>query len=271
VFTPRAMGGLRDRLHRVDFAYRIQLRGGQSPARAVRINDRLCPLPTPLQNVDFVQVSHQERPPDLDCFNFVGTPTARNRNSSSGYKRSIAHEGGGKRGRGRGGGGKPNSLRAATLLRRELGATALMPAQWRGDRARWPRRCQSRRTPKTCSLHSLRRRHLHQVLTACARRSALATDKPPPGALQRGSGALVEAGRNTGQPRHQRQRDPCLERSRLPALGGNACCRLPAKHRGKSCPRQAMASPSIAKIAPTYQIPVERRLAVHWNPPTPDP
>ena len=83
--------GLRKGTTAVDFAYRIHSEVGNH-CHSVRINDRLCPLATPLQNCDFVQVlTSKTAHPSLDWLNFVATPTARNR-IRQWYKRSHRDE-----------------------------------------------------------------------------------------------------------------------------------------------------------------------------------
>ncbi|MBL6792836.1 MAG: bifunctional (p)ppGpp synthetase/guanosine-3',5'-bis(diphosphate) 3'-pyrophosphohydrolase [Synechococcus sp. BS307-5m-G35] len=92
VFTPKGdVVGLRKGATAVDFAYRIHSEVGNH-CNGVRVNGRLCPLATPLQNGDFVQVlTSKTAHPSLDWLNFVATPTARNR-IRQWYKRSHRDE-----------------------------------------------------------------------------------------------------------------------------------------------------------------------------------
>ena len=92
VFTPNGdVVGLRNGATQVDFAYRIHSEVGNH-CNGARINDRLCPLATPLQNGDFVQIlTSNTAHPSLDWLNFVATPTARNR-IRQWYKRSHRDE-----------------------------------------------------------------------------------------------------------------------------------------------------------------------------------
>ena len=92
VFTPKGdVVGLRKGATAIDFAYRIHAEVGNH-CNGVRVNDRLCPLATPLQNGDFVQVlTSKTAHPSLDWLNFVATPTARNR-IRQWYKRSHRDE-----------------------------------------------------------------------------------------------------------------------------------------------------------------------------------
>ncbi|WP_413681830.1 RelA/SpoT family protein [Prochlorococcus sp. MIT 1323] len=106
VFTPKGdVVGLRKDSTVVDFAYRIHSEVGNH-CHGARINDRLCPLSTSLQNGDFVQVlTSKTAHPSLDWLNFVATPTARNR-IRQWYKRSHRDE---------------TIQRGKDLLERELG------------------------------------------------------------------------------------------------------------------------------------------------------
>ncbi len=92
VFTPKGdVVGLRKGSTAVDFAYRIHSEIGNH-CHGTRINDRLCPLATPLNNGDFVQIlTSRTAHPSLDWLNFVATPTARNR-IRQWYKRSHRDE-----------------------------------------------------------------------------------------------------------------------------------------------------------------------------------
>ena len=92
VFTPKGdVVGLRKGSTAVDFAFRIHSEVGNH-CHGVRINDRLLPLSTPLQNGDFIDIlTAKNAHPSLDWLNFVATPTARNR-IRQWYKRSHRDE-----------------------------------------------------------------------------------------------------------------------------------------------------------------------------------
>ena len=80
VLTPKGdVVGLRKGSTSIDFAYRIHSEVGNH-CYGTRINDKLCPLATPLNNGDFVEIiTNNNAHPSLDWLNFVATPTARNR------------------------------------------------------------------------------------------------------------------------------------------------------------------------------------------------
>ncbi len=80
VFTPKGdVVGLRKGSTAIDFAYRIHSEVGNH-CYGTRINDKLSPLTTQLNNGDFVEIiTNNAAHPSLDWLNFVATPTARNR------------------------------------------------------------------------------------------------------------------------------------------------------------------------------------------------
>ncbi|MGF1499796.1 MAG: RelA/SpoT family protein [Elainellaceae cyanobacterium] len=89
----------------VDFAYRIHTEVGNHCAGA-RINGRIVPLDTPLQNGDIVEILTQKNShPSLDWLNFAVTASARNR-IRQWYKRSHRDE---------------NVARGRDMLERDLG------------------------------------------------------------------------------------------------------------------------------------------------------
>ncbi len=92
VFTPKGdVVGLRKGSTAIDFAYRIHSEVGNH-CHGTRINDRLCPLSTSLENGDFVEIlTNKTAHPSLDWLNFVATPTARNR-IRQWYKKSHRDE-----------------------------------------------------------------------------------------------------------------------------------------------------------------------------------
>jgi len=92
VFTPKGdVVGLRKGSTAIDFAYRIHSEVGNH-CHGTRINDKLCPVSTPLNNGDFISIlTSKNAHPSLDWLNFVATPTARNR-IRQWYKKSHRNE-----------------------------------------------------------------------------------------------------------------------------------------------------------------------------------
>jgi len=80
VITPKGdVVGLRKGSTAIDFAYRIHSEVGNH-CNGIRINEKLSPLSTALQNGDFIEIlTRNNATPSLDWLNFVVTPTAKNR------------------------------------------------------------------------------------------------------------------------------------------------------------------------------------------------
>jgi guanosine-3',5'-bis(diphosphate) 3'-pyrophosphohydrolase len=106
VFTPKGdVVALNPGSTSVDFAYRIHTEVGNRCAGA-KVNDRIVPLSTRLQNGDIVDIiTHKNSHPSLDWLNFVRTSTAKYR-IKQWYKRSRREE---------------NIARGRDLLEKELG------------------------------------------------------------------------------------------------------------------------------------------------------
>jgi GTP pyrophosphokinase len=106
VFTPKGeVISLNRGSTPVDFAYRIHSEVGNHCSGS-KINGRMVPLDTPLQNGDIVEIITQKNGhPSLDWLNFVVTSSARNR-IRQWYKRSKQEE---------------NLLRGRSMLEKEIG------------------------------------------------------------------------------------------------------------------------------------------------------
>jgi guanosine-3',5'-bis(diphosphate) 3'-pyrophosphohydrolase len=252
VFTPKGdVVGLRKGSTAVDFAYRIHSEVGNH-CQGVRINDRLCPLATQLQNGDFVQViTAKSAHPSLDWLNFVATPTARNR-IRSWYKRCHRED---------------NVQRGTELLERELGREGF-DALLRGEAmTRVARRCNLMGTDDLLASLGFGGVTLQQVVNRLREeiRLAAATASPPL------SNEEVAAGVASTSP----PAPPVASGSGSPILGlegleyrlGGCCSPLPGAaivgtvalgNHGITIHRQDCGNLS--------QVPVERRLPVRWNP-----
>ncbi|ALF53619.1 (p)ppGpp synthetase [Nostoc piscinale CENA21] len=108
VFTPKGdVVSLNPGSTSIDFAYRIHTEVGNHCSGA-RVNGRIVPLSTRLQNGDIVEILTQKNShPSLDWLNFVRTSTAKYR-IKQWYKRSRREE---------------NVTRGKDLLEKELGKT----------------------------------------------------------------------------------------------------------------------------------------------------
>jgi guanosine-3',5'-bis(diphosphate) 3'-pyrophosphohydrolase len=250
VFTPKGdVLGLRKGSTAVDFAYRIHSEVGNH-CQGVRINDRLVPLATPLQNGDFVQViTAKQAHPSLDWLNFVATPTARNR-IRAWYKRSHRED---------------NIQRGSALLERELGRDGF-DMLLRGEAlARVARRCNLISTEDLLASLGFGGVTLQQVVNRLREEIRLATAS----AAAVPSNEQVAAGVNAAAPSA-----PLPLSSGSPILGvegleyrmGGCCSPLPGEaivgsvalgNHGITIHRQDCGN--------VAQTPPERRLPVRWN------
>jgi RelA/SpoT family (p)ppGpp synthetase len=253
VFTPKGdVVGLRKGSTAVDFAYRIHSEVGNH-CQGVRINDRLCPLATPLQNGDFVQViTAKTAHPSLDWLNFVATPTARNR-IRQWYKKSHREE---------------NVQRGTEMLERELGRDgfdALLNGQ---AMAKVARRCNLVGTEDLLASLGFGGVTLHQVLNRLREEIRLATVALAPVLSNEQVAAGVAAASHPSAPA------PASHGAGSPIQGlegldyrlGGCCSPLPGEpilgavalgNHGITIHRQDCAN--------VAQVPAERRLPVQWN------
>ncbi|QPN61474.1 bifunctional (p)ppGpp synthetase/guanosine-3',5'-bis(diphosphate) 3'-pyrophosphohydrolase [Synechococcus sp. CBW1002] len=253
VFTPKGdVVGLRKGSTAVDFAFRIHSEVGNH-CQGVRINDRLCPLATPLQNGDFVQViTAKNAHPSLDWLNFVATPTARNR-IRQWYKRSHRED---------------NIQRGTAMLERELGREGLDGLLNGEAMARVARRCNLVGTEDLLAALGFGGVTLHQVLNRLREEIRLATEAAAPvlsnEQVAAGVGAQATAvplapGSGAGSP--------ILGVEGLEYRLGGCCSPLPGEpilgsvalgNHGITIHRQDCSN--------VAQVPLERRLPVRWNP-----
>ena len=250
VFTPNGdVIGLRKGSTAVDFAYRIHSEVGNH-CQGVRINDRLSPLATPLENGDFVQViTAKTAHPSLDWLNFVATPTARER-IRQWYKRSHREE---------------NIIRGRELLERELGRDGFDALLNSEPMAHVANRCNLQSVEDLLASLGFGGVTLHQVTNRLREELRLQEEADTPELSNE------ELARNLSEQTNSSQGDP----SGSPILGvegleyrlGGCCSPLPGEpilgtvalgNHGITIHRQDCAN--------LRQTPVERRLPVRWNP-----
>ena len=250
VFTPNGdVIGLRKGSTAVDFAYRIHSEVGNH-CQGVRINDRLSPLATPLENGDFVQViTAKTAHPSLDWLNFVATPTARER-IRQWYKRSHREE---------------NIIRGRELLERELGRDGFDALLNSEPMAHVANRCNLQSVEDLLASLGFGGVTLHQVTNRLREELRLQEEAETPELSNE------ELARNLNEQTNSSQGDP----SGSPILGvegleyrlGGCCSPLPGEpilgtvalgNHGITIHRQDCAN--------LRQTPVERRLPVRWNP-----
>ena len=250
VFTPKGdVVGLRKGSTAVDFAYRIHSEVGDH-CHGARINDRLCPLATQLENGDFVQVlTSKTAHPSLDWLNFVATPTARNR-IRQWYKRSHRDD---------------TILRGKNLLERELGRDGF-DALLNGDAmVRVAQRCNVPTTDDLLAALGFGTVTLHQVINRLREEIRLQAEQaaPPPSndELARSLSAAAPA-----DSERARGDGAILGVEGLDYRLGGCCSPLPGEaivgtvalgNHGITIHRQTC--PNVEAI------PTERRLPVRWN------
>ncbi|MEB3166419.1 MAG: bifunctional (p)ppGpp synthetase/guanosine-3',5'-bis(diphosphate) 3'-pyrophosphohydrolase [Cyanobacteriota bacterium] len=254
VFTPQGdVVGLRKGSTAVDFAYRIHSEVGNH-CQGVRINDRLCPLATPLQNGDFVQViTSKAAHPSLDWLNFVATPTARNR-IRQWYKRSHRED---------------NILRGTEMLQRELGRDGFDLLLNGEAMARVARRCNLVGTEDLLAALGFGGVTVQQVVNRLREEIRLATAAATPELSNEQVAAGVAAATSPppATPVHPAGGSPILGVEGLEYRLGGCCSPLPCEpivgsvalgNHGITIHRQDCGN--------VAQVPVERRLPVRWNP-----
>jgi guanosine-3',5'-bis(diphosphate) 3'-pyrophosphohydrolase len=250
VFTPKGdVVGLRKGSTAVDFAYRIHSEVGNH-CQGVRINDRLSPLATPLQNGDFVQViTGKNAHPSLDWLNFVATPTARNR-IRQWYKKSHRDE---------------NIQRGTAMLERELGRDGFDALLHGEAMAKVSRRCNLLGTDDLLASLGFGGVTLHQVLNRLREELRLASAAAVPELSNEQLARTVAA--QAGPATQHGSDSPILGLEGLDYRLGGCCSPLPGEpilgavalgNHGITIHRQDCAN--------LAQMPVERRLPVRWNP-----
>ena len=251
VFTPTGdVVGLRKGSTSVDFAYRIHSEVGNH-CQGVRINDRLCPLATPLQNGDFVQViTAKNAHPSLDWLNFVATPTARNR-IRAWYKRSHRED---------------NIQRGTEMLERELGRDGFDLLLNGEALARVARRCNLISTEDLLATLGFGGVTLQQVVNRLREEIRLATAAAVAPPTNEELAASVSARQESAAPASAPGGSPILGVEGLEYRIGGCCSPLPGEaivgtvalgNHGITIHRQDCAN--------VRQVPVERRLPVRWN------
>ena len=250
VFTPKGdVVGLRKGSTAVDFAYRIHSEVGDH-CHGARINDRLCPLATQLENGDFVQVlTSKTAHPSLDWLNFVATPTARNR-IRQWYKRSHRDD---------------TILRGKDLLERELGRDGF-DALLNGDAmVRVAQRCNVPTTDDLLAALGFGTVTLHQVINRLREEIRLQAEQaaPPPSNDELARSLSAAAPTDSERARGD---GAILGVEGLDYRLGGCCSPLPGEaivgtvalgNHGITIHRQTC--PNVEAI------PTERRLPVRWN------
>ncbi len=252
VFTPKGdVVGLRKGSTAVDFAYRIHSEVGNH-CHGSRINDRLCPLSTPLKNGDFIEVlTNRTAHPSLDWLNFVATPTARNR-IRQWYKRSHRNE---------------TIQRGKELLEKELGRNDFDSLLKSDAIMKVAQRCNLQTTEDLLAALGFGALTLHQVINRLREEIRLQNIGPEEALNNDELAKKIEIQATSNQTKSN-------SFSKVPIIGvegldyrlGGCCSPLPGEqilgtvalgNHGITIHRQDCEN--------IISTPTERRLPVHWN------
>lgn len=220
----------------------------------MRINDRLSPLSTPLQNGDFVDIlTTKNAHPSLDWLNFVATPTARNR-IRQWYKRSHRDE---------------TIDRGKTLLERELGRSGFDALLGSEAMSRVAERCNLQTTDDLLAGLGFGALTLQQVLNRLREEIRLQT------------AAVEEPLTNEDVARQLVKQSEQTTYREIPSAGAEPILGIEGlDHRLGGCCSPLPGEPILGAVAlgnhgitihrqdcPNVEsIPMERRLPVRWNP-----
>tara|TARA_Y100001968_G_scaffold51762_1_gene42732 strand:- start:43054 stop:45384 length:2331 start_codon:yes stop_codon:yes gene_type:complete len=252
VFTPNGdVVGLRKGSTAVDFAYRIHSEVGNH-CHGTRINDRLSPLSTSLNNGDFVEIlTSKSAHPSLDWLNFVATPTARNR-IRQWYKKSHREE---------------TLQRGKDLLEKELGRKGFDGMLNSQPMAKVVERCNLKTVDDLLASLGFGGITLHQVLNRLREEIRIATLIPETTISNEDVAQKIsEQVNSTNIKKHSSNHSPILGVEGLDYRLGGCCNPLPGE--------QIIGTVALGNHGITIHkkdcdnissMPTERRLPVQWN------
>ena len=252
VFTPDGdVVGLRKGSTAIDFAYRIHSEVGNN-CHGARINDRLCPLSSPLENGDFVEIlTSKSAHPSLDWLNFVATPTARNR-IRQWYKKSHRNE---------------TIERGKDLLEKELGRNGFDGILNSKAMSKVAVRCNFKSIEDLLASLGFGGITLHQVLNRLRDEIHLQNISPNTELSNEDIAQKVANQHNTTTiKKHSTNHSPILGVEGLEYRLGGCCTPLPGEsiigtvalgNHGVTIHKQDCVN--------LTSIPTERRFPVHWN------
>ncbi len=252
VFTPKGdVVGLRKGSTAIDFAYRIHSEVGNH-CHGSRINDKLCPLSTALDNGDFIEIlTNKTAHPSLDWLNFVATPTARNR-IRQWYKKSHRDE---------------TIQRGKDLLERDLGRDGFESLLNSDAMKKVAERCNVKSADDLLAALGFGGITLHQVLNRLREEIHLQNIEPePPESNADVAKKLAMQKESALSTKTKPKNSPILGLEGLDYRLGGCCSPLPGEailgtvslgNHGITVHRQSCVN--------AESIPSERRLPVQWN------
>ncbi len=251
VITPKGdVVGLRKGSTAIDFAYRIHSEIGNH-CNGIRINEKLSPLSTLLQNGDFIEIlTNNNAAPSLDWLNFVVTPTAKNR-IRQWYKKSHRDE---------------TIKRGRELLEKEIGRNGFESLLSSDAMKKVANRCNLKTTEDLLASLGFGGLTLHQVLNRLREEIKLNTED-----IKNESNSEIA---KTVKSKNDLSNNKSFARSKSPISGiegldyriGKCCSPLPGE--------EIIGTVSLGNHGITIhsrdcdnvlQIPIERRLPVRWN------
>ena len=251
VITPKGdVVGLRKGSTAIDFAYRIHSEIGNH-CSGIRINEKLSPLSTLLQNGDFIEIlTNNTATPSLDWLHFVVTPTAKNR-IRQWYKKSHRDE---------------TIKRGRELLEKEIGRNGFESLLSSDAMKKVANRCNLKTTEDLLASLGFGGLTLHQVLNRLREEIKLNTED-----IKNESNSEIA---KTLKSKSDLSNNKSLARSKSPISGiegldyriGKCCSPLPGE--------EIIGTVSLGNHGITIhsrdcdnvlQIPIERRLPVRWN------
>lgn len=251
VITPKGdVVGLRKGSTAIDFAYRIHSEIGNH-CNGIRINEKLSPLSTSLQNGDFIEIlTNTNSTPSLDWLNFVVTPTAKNR-IRQWYKKSHRDE---------------TIKRGKDLLEKEIGRNGFKSLISSDAMKKVAHRCNLKSTEDLLASLGFGGLTLHQVLNRLREEIKIQTEEIKNESNEELARSLINKNNSIATKSHATNKSPITGVEGLDYRIGKCCSPLPGE--------EIIGTVSLGNHGITIHrrdcenvipIPIERRLPVAWN------
>ncbi len=251
VITPKGdVVGLRKGSTAIDFAYRIHSEIGNH-CNGIRINEKLSPLSTSLQNGDFIEIlTNNNSTPSLDWLNFVVTPTAKNR-IRQWYKKSHRDE---------------TIKRGKDLLEKEIGRNGFESLISSNAMKKVAHRCNLKTTEDLLASLGFGGLTLHQVLNRLREEIKIQTEEIKNESNAEVAKTLINKNNSIVSKSNATNKSPITGVEGLDYRIGKCCSPLPGEgiigtvslgNHGITIHRR-----DCENVLP---IPIERRLPVAWN------
>ena len=251
VITPKGdVVGLRKGSTAIDFAYRIHSEIGNH-CNGIRINEKLSPLSTSLQNGDFIEIlTNNNSTPSLDWLNFVVTPTAKNR-IRQWYKKSHRDE---------------TIKRGKDLLEKEIGRNGFESLISSDAMKKVAHRCNLKTTEDLLASLGFGGLTLHQVLNRLREEIKIQTEEIKNESNAEVAKSLINKNNSIASKSNETNKSQITGVEGLDYRIGKCCSPLPGEgiigtvslgNHGITIHRR-----DCENVLP---IPIERRLPVAWN------